>query len=153
MVVGWPAASLACACSVNIVDSLQHVHLIGCGDQRAGVQTVRQNITKLSVTKMLCCHWARAIGYVWHWYNAIFKTIAGVPVLKLPNLSLWANTCDSRLTCITRCLYRAPRVAKLSLVCGMRYVILEIIKRGVFFHSSLTSMNKPRPKPQAPAMT
>ena len=47
LVVGWPAAFLACACSVNIVDSLQHVQLIGCGDQRAGVQTVRQNITKL----------------------------------------------------------------------------------------------------------
>ena len=61
-------------------------------------------------------------GYVWHWYNTIFKTIAGVTVLTLLNLSLWANTCDSRLTCITRCLYRAPRVAKLSLVCGMSYL-------------------------------
>ena len=61
-------------------------------------------------------------GYVWHWYNAIFKTIAGVSVLKLLNLSLWASTCDSRLTCITRCLYTAPRVAKLSLVCGMSYL-------------------------------
>ena len=57
LVVGLPAAFLACACSVNIVDSLQHVQLIGCGDQRAGVQTVRQNITELSGTKTLCCHW------------------------------------------------------------------------------------------------
>ena len=57
LVVGWPASFLACACSVNIVDSLQHVQLIGCGNQRAGVQTVRQNITKLSATKTLCCHW------------------------------------------------------------------------------------------------
>ena len=55
----------------------------------------------------------RVKGYVWHWYNTIFKTIAGAAVLKLLNLFLWANTCNSRLTCITRCLYRASRVAKL----------------------------------------
>ena len=30
---------------------MQHVQLVGCVDQRAGVQTVRQNITELSVTK------------------------------------------------------------------------------------------------------
>ena len=69
---------------------------------------------------------ARVKGYVWHWPNTIFKTIAGAAVLALLNLSLWANTCDSRLTCITRCLYTAPRIAKSSLC--MRYVILEIIK-------------------------
>ena len=90
--------------------------------QRAGVQTVRQNIAKLSVTKTLCCHWRALWGYVWHFYNTIFKTIAGAAVLKLLSLSLWANTCDSRLTCITRYLYRAPRVAKLPLVCGMSYL-------------------------------
>ena len=55
--VGWPAASLACACSVNIIDSVQHVRLIGCGDQRAGVQKVCQSIFKLSMTKTLCCLW------------------------------------------------------------------------------------------------
>ena len=30
---------IACACSVDIVNSVQHVQLIGCGDQMAGVQT------------------------------------------------------------------------------------------------------------------
>ena len=43
-------------------DSLQHVQLIDCGDQSAGVQTMRQNITKLSVTKTLCCHWRALKG-------------------------------------------------------------------------------------------
>ena len=86
LVVGWPAAFLACACSVNIVDSLQYVQLIGCGDQRAGVQTVRQNIKELSVTKTLCCHWRMFKGYVWHWYNTIFKTIAGVCCSDTPKL-------------------------------------------------------------------
>ena len=31
---------------------------------------------------------ARVKGYVWHWYNAIFKTIAGAAILRLLNLSL-----------------------------------------------------------------
>ena len=105
LVVGWPATSLACACSVHIVDFRQHVHLIGCGDQRAGVQTVRQNITKIVSDQDAVLPLARVKGYVWHWYNAIFKTIAGAAVLILPNLSLWVDTCDSRLTCITWCLY------------------------------------------------
>ena len=44
--------------------ALQRVQLIGCGDRRAGVQTVRQNITELSVTKTLCCLWRAVKGYV-----------------------------------------------------------------------------------------
>ena len=62
-------------------------------------------------------------NYCW----LLLFVIAGVSVLKLLKLSLWANICDSRLTCITRCLYTAPN-CNLYAVCHTWNN-----KRGVLF--------------------
>ena len=61
-----PVKLVQCACFVNIVESVKHVQLIGCGDQRAGVQTVRQNMTKIINDQDAVLPLARVKGYVWH---------------------------------------------------------------------------------------